>query len=801
MNSHETLEPRPSIINLRMIGFARRNEIRASQRRSEEQYRENRLFLIKTDPLYKLRSKPVRKNNTLACNTCTPFSNKFAVKPSLGCLDVQNAALVQGNGNFFKKQFRHIIYCWNINRFQYPQISQEIISNDRVKLAMKATCLREKQNTKVSSNGTKSSKQDEKKYKNQAIEIFQTIASKISDRLLKLITWASFKAFPLIFKGILVRPVQMIQVQNASKQGLPIVFFPLHRSLLDHILISFILVSFGIKAPLVALREVNITLINWLLRLSGVFCMKSKSDPDYQHPLYHAVLHSYVIENLKTGQPMEFFLEGDCNPSGKTCIPESDMVNLLTNTLMDSSVKHAMIVPVSINYERPIDDSFDLNMQRNTKSWRLVAFIRAIWAVFQSNYGMIRVDFGQPFSLAEFNESFEALMTLRYKRSNKSQNTQPPRNSARTGLQQHTAQYSSGICYSKAEYLARHILFDCDKNMPIMSTNAVAFILLHQFRNGTTLPKLASALEDLRLDVKVSNRDVGFSGESTDVLNHALRLLGPQLVHVETSSENVTFVKPIIEMPSVIELSYFANGVKSLFVAEAVIATAMCCLQEKSTWSNSSKCFMSRCGLLEKALEICHILQFEFMFAKPCQLVSNVMALTIDNFATKGVLIEERDMIAEDLGEYRRHYTTGHMNIDSGDSDDYVPQELNYYGSDEYKPMIQVLISILRPILETYVACAESLHCLLSTDRTESDLRTKIRLKAEACLQEGDALYQESLSTAPITNALRLFKQWNVIDYHTHDGENIYYLTNAYNNFSDVRSVCKIFSALLSNVD
>jgi len=58
--------------------------------------------------------------------------------------------------------------------------------------------------------------------------------------------------------------------------------------------------------------------------------------------------------------------------------------------------------------------------------------------------------------------------------------------------------------------------------MSVMSTNAVAFLLLTKFRNGTSLEELAQALDDMRLDVRSAELQLGFSGDSIDVINHAV---------------------------------------------------------------------------------------------------------------------------------------------------------------------------------------------------------------------------------------------------------------------------------------
>lgn len=56
-----------------------------------------------------------------------------------------------------------------------------------------------------------------------------------------------------------------------------------------------------------------------------------------------------------------------------------------------------------------------------------------------------------------------------------------------------------------------------------MSTNAVSFLLLRKYRNGTTLEQLTIDLSIMRDKLNRANRDVGFSGSSRDVVLHAVR--------------------------------------------------------------------------------------------------------------------------------------------------------------------------------------------------------------------------------------------------------------------------------------
>lgn len=57
-----------------------------------------------------------------------------------------------------------------------------------------------------------------------------------------------------------------------------------------------------------------------------------------------------------------------------------------------------------------------------------------------------------------------------------------------------------------------------------MSTNAVAWLLLFVYRDGTTRSTLVKALDALRESLRTKERDTGFSGSSKDIVKHAVRL-------------------------------------------------------------------------------------------------------------------------------------------------------------------------------------------------------------------------------------------------------------------------------------
>lgn len=55
-----------------------------------------------------------------------------------------------------------------------------------------------------------------------------------------------------------------------------------------------------------------------------------------------------------------------------------------------------------------------------------------------------------------------------------------------------------------------------------MSTNALAFLLLNIHRDGVSLSDLTLSFDKLRNQLSATNKDTGFSGDSVDVIEHAV---------------------------------------------------------------------------------------------------------------------------------------------------------------------------------------------------------------------------------------------------------------------------------------
>lgn len=87
----------------------------------------------------------------------------------------------------------------------------------------------------------------------------------------------------------------------------------------------------------------------------------------------------------------------------------------------------------------------------------------------------------------------------------------------------------------------------------------------------------------LRGELINKKRDVGFTGESLPVIKRAVELLGKQLITSETidmewtssdlenNNVKVTVYKPVVKLPHILELQYYANSVVPVFLLDSIV--------------------------------------------------------------------------------------------------------------------------------------------------------------------------------------------------------------------------------------
>ena len=75
----------------------------------------------------------------------------------------------------------------------------------------------------------------------------------------------------------------------------------------------------------------------------------------------------------------------------------------------------------------------------------------------------------------------------------------------------------------------------------------------------------------MKEEVLARDFDLGFSGNSEDVVMHAIQLLGNCITITHTSKNDEFFITPSTTIPSVFELNFYSNGVLHVFIMEAIV--------------------------------------------------------------------------------------------------------------------------------------------------------------------------------------------------------------------------------------
>jgi glycerol-3-phosphate O-acyltransferase len=119
-------------------------------------------------------------------------------------------------------------------------------------------------------------------------------------------------------------------------------------------------------------------------------------------PLYKAVFRSYVGYLVREGFTQEFFIEGGRSRTGKTLAPRLGMLNWEVQSFLDGARRDLFFVPISITYERLVEESsmiYELQGGKKIResTWGLVRARKYL----QRRFGSVHIRFGEPISLAD----------------------------------------------------------------------------------------------------------------------------------------------------------------------------------------------------------------------------------------------------------------------------------------------------------------------------------------------------------------------------------------------------------------
>ncbi|MBL8396387.1 MAG: glycerol-3-phosphate 1-O-acyltransferase PlsB [Candidatus Accumulibacter sp.] len=214
------------------------------------------------------------------------------------------------------------------------------------------------------------------------------------------------RAFELFLAWLWTRLYDGIELHHFEAMtriaaGQEIVYVPCHRSHIDYLLLSYIILRHGLTPPHIAAgANLDLPLVGSLLRRGGAFFLRRSFKGE---PLYAAVFHEYLHLMLARGFPIEYFIEGGRSRSGRMLTPKAGILGMTLQSFIREHARPLVFVPVYIGYEKIIEGRTYLGELAGQPKQResllgLLASVRDIKRVF----GKVHVNFGQPLALAGF---------------------------------------------------------------------------------------------------------------------------------------------------------------------------------------------------------------------------------------------------------------------------------------------------------------------------------------------------------------------------------------------------------------
>uniref|UniRef100_A0A671NM43 Glycerol-3-phosphate acyltransferase 1, mitochondrial n=1 Tax=Sinocyclocheilus anshuiensis TaxID=1608454 RepID=A0A671NM43_9TELE len=585
------------------------------------------------------------------CHSCTPLSQRL-FNPSIPSLGLRNVIYINEthtrHRGWLARRLSYVLFVLerDVRKDMFARnVVENVLNSSRYQVAIVA----------VASEGASTDAEsgvDSKavsKVRRKARGFLQEMVANISPAFIRITGWVLLKLFNGFFWSIQIHKGQLEMVKKAaSEYNVPLVFLPVHKSHIDYLLITFILFCHNIKAPHIAAgNNLNIPILSTLIRKLGGFFIRRKLDETSdgkKDVLYRSLLHA-VKELLRQQQFLEVYLEGTRSRSGKPSPAHAGMLSIVVDTLCANSIPDVLIVPVGISYDRIIEGNYNSEQlgkpKKNESLWGIAC---GVFRMLRKNYGCVRVDFTQPFSLKEYLDTqrsrhLQASLTLE-------QILLPTIIAAQYDEDHLNSRDLSDEPWRRQVIanLAKHVLFNASKSSAIMSSHIVACLLLYRHRQGVLLSKLVEDFFNMKEEILSRDFDLGFSGNSEDVVMHALSLLG-NCVNVTSTNRNTEFIiAPSNTVPALFELNFYSNGLFHVFIADAIIAcSALALLREQSATSvseqNSSSMLLSQERLIRRAAGLSHFLSNEVAVAVPCQTLYQVFHDAVTRLIEYGVLI------------------------------------------------------------------------------------------------------------------------------------------------------------------
>lgn len=356
--------------------------------------------------------------------------------------------------------------------------------------------------------------------------------------------------FNRIYDGVNVDEEGMRRMAEASKRA-PLVICPTHRSHVDYILISHVLLERGITPPLVAAgANLSFWPLGPLFRRGGAFFIRRSFKGDR---IYGAALSAYVRKIARDGYTQEFYPEGGRTRTGRILQPKYGLIAMEVDAWIAGARDDLYFVPIAIDYARLIEaQSYVKELAGGEKRKEDIRGLLKTPAVLRSRWGQVHVQVDEPISLAAFAQE--------------------------RGFDPATATVEEKRDLTRS--LAHRIAYGMGRVQTITTTALAAAALLGHHRRASSAAELRERIELLRAIARLrgSRFSVLMEQASSDPLapgaiHQAIDIFASEGQVLVQTIEDETFYEVKDDARSL--LAFYRNNVVHHFEEEAIVAMAL----------------------------------------------------------------------------------------------------------------------------------------------------------------------------------------------------------------------------------
>lgn len=251
---------------------------------------------------------------------------------------------------------------------------------------------------RIISDEAKSKNISEEKVKQQAQVMMKEIAGDYSVSLIhlgeRILSWL----WGRLYSDIKVNNSQLLR--ELAHDGHEIIYVPCHRSHMDYLLLTYIILQEGLVIPRIA---AGINLNFWpagpIFRKAGAFFIRRSFAGNR---LYSTIFREYLGLLFERGYSVKYYTEGGRSRTGRLLAPKTGMLAMTIQSLLRGIDRPLTLVPVYLGYEHVMEvGTYHKELSGSEKkNESMFGVLKAIKNL--RNYGNGYVNFGQPMTINEY---------------------------------------------------------------------------------------------------------------------------------------------------------------------------------------------------------------------------------------------------------------------------------------------------------------------------------------------------------------------------------------------------------------